>query len=48
MAPSEGFASIAGAGKPNAGKIHEFVLGGEHATGRKGIDMKRLGAILGK
>jgi hypothetical protein len=30
MAPSEGFASIADASKPNAGRIYDFVLGGEH------------------
>ena len=30
MAPSEGFASIADASKPNAGRIYDFVLGGNH------------------
>jgi hypothetical protein len=30
MAPSEGFASIADGTKPNAGRIYDFVLGGEH------------------
>jgi hypothetical protein len=30
MAPSEGFASIADATKPNPGRIYDFVLGGEH------------------
>jgi len=48
MALSEGFASIADAGKPHAGKIYDFVLGGEHATSRKSIDMNRLGAIVEK
>ncbi len=28
MAPTEGFASIADASKPNAGRIHDYVPGG--------------------
>ncbi len=30
MAPSDGFASIADASKPNAGRIYDYVLGGNH------------------
>lgn len=30
VVPSEGFASIADASKPNAGRIYDFVLGGNH------------------
>ena len=30
MASSEGFASIADASKPNAGRVYDYVLGGNH------------------
>ena len=49
MAPSDGFASIADASKPNAGRIYDYVLGGslnfevDRQAAREAIKLRQPG-----